>query len=358
MGEQIPPTEQARITQRPGILPFSNFLPFVAGAAYGLILRLLFIGNILVGIKLPSAMTAAFAIVVPIVIGAITVYLAERKARRSIIFYIFAPWLSVALFVTGAIVVLIEGSICVAMAMPLFLMLGSLGGLGMGIICRLFKNPIRTIQSISILPFLFALNESGTPLSKSTHKISRSVHISSSPQVVWRHILSPTNIKPRELEGGFAYYIGAPYPIEARLLESRLGGIRHSIWQNGVSFDEKITAWDKYHHIAWQYKFDSDSFPPGSMDDHVVIGGEYFDLDDTSYTLIPEAGGTRLDISITFRVSTGFNWYAVPMATFLISDTAETLLNLYKNRAEANLVNTQEDKRWHLSNTYYHYLVC
>jgi hypothetical protein len=50
-------------------------------------------------------------------------------------------------------------------------------------------------------------------------------------------------------------------------------------------------------------------------------------------------GGTRLDISITFRVSTGFNWYAMPMTNFLISDTVEALLNLCKNRAESGLVN-------------------
>jgi len=335
MDEQNPSPEQLAQSPQPAQFPFPTLLPFIWGGAYGLILRLLFSGHVLAGMKLPGAMATSFAVVVPIAIGAITVYMAERKARRSFLVYIFAPWLSVTLFVAGTAIALIEGSICIAMAMPLFLLLGSLGGLVMGIVCRFRNNPIRTIQSIAILPFLFALHEGGHPLPETTHKITRSVHIASAPEVVWKNIASPTNIKPSELEGGLAYAIGVPYPVEAHLLAPGRGGIRHSVWQHGVSFDEKITSWDEYHHMTWQYSFDANSFPPGSMDEHVVIGGEYFDLNETTYTLTPVAGGTRLDIAITYRVSTGFNWYAIPMAKIFISSTADALLNLYKNRAES-----------------------
>lgn len=294
MDEQNPSPEQLAVSPQSAQFPFPTILPFIWGGAYGLILRLLFSGHVLAGMKLPGAMATSFAVVVPIAIGAITVYMAERKARRSFLVYIFAPWLSVTLFVAGTAIALIEGSICIAMAMPLFLLLGSFGGLVMGIVCRFRNDPIRTVQSIAILPFLFA-----------------------------RH------------EGGLAYAIGVPYPVEAHLLAPGRGGIRHSVWQHGVSFDEKITSWDEYHHMTWQYSFDANSFPPGSMDEHVVIGGEYFDLNETTYTLTPVAGGTRLDIAITYRVSTGFNWYAIPMAKIFISSTADALLNLYKNRAES-----------------------
>jgi hypothetical protein len=70
----------------------------------------------------------------------------------------------------------------------------------------------------------------------------------------------------------------------------------------------------------------------------VVVGGRYFKLDNTSYTLTSDARGTRLDIEISYRVNTGFNWYAVPMAKFLISNEADTLLNFYKHRAELERV--------------------
>jgi hypothetical protein len=42
----------------------------------------------------------------------------------------------------------------------------------------------------------------------------------------------------------------------------------------------------------------------------VVIGGHYFDLRDSAFTLTPRDGGTELRIDVSWRVSTRFNWYA------------------------------------------------
>lgn len=137
------------------------------------------------------------------------------------------------------------------------------------------------------------------------------------------------------MENGIAYKIGVPYPIEARTIEARVGGKRQLLWQRGVSFEEEITDWQENRHIAWKYLFTPESFPKGSLDDHVVIGGQYFDIEDTSYTLTPERNGTRLTVQVGTRVSTNFNWYADLCARYLIGDTAETILNFYKQRAQA-----------------------
>jgi len=51
----------------------------------------------------------------------IAVYLAEARRDRSWLFYLFAPWISACVFVLGTALALIEGSICIAMALPLFL---------------------------------------------------------------------------------------------------------------------------------------------------------------------------------------------------------------------------------------------
>jgi len=312
-------------------------MPFFWGAVYGLGARLLFSGDIIAGLRSMNTMTTAFAVIVPVVVGAITIYMAEKINRRSVVFYIFAPWLSVTMFVTGTAAALIEGSICIAMALPMFLVLASLGGLMMGIACRLLNSPARTLQSVLILPFFVALAQSGQPLNEIKHTISRSVYISSTPEVIWNQITSPGDINTDEIKGGIAYYIGVPYPVKAQLDKPGVGGVRHSVWQRGVAFDEIITHWERPQKISWQYRFNPDSFPPGSMDDHVVIGGRYFKLDNTSYTLTPDARGTRLNIEITYRVNTGFNWYAGPLARFLISNEADTLLNFYKHRTEHEL---------------------
>lgn len=336
-GNKVPNGAPEPATQK-GRFPLNKLTPIVVGMVYGLLLRVIFSGNLVEGIEPLGVMTAAFVLFVPIAIGAITVYVAEKIERKSFLFYFFGPWLSITLVAIGAAITQLEGSICIAIAMPLFLVLGSASGVAMGVVCRLLKKPARTVQSIAILPFLFSISELGRSPPADFHEVKRSVLISSTPDVVWHHINFPIGINPAELEGGFAYRIGIPFPVEARTLTSGVGGKRHLIWQRGISFDEEITAWEENRHIAWKYIFNQDSFPPGSMDEHVVIGGQYFNLVDTSYTLSPENGKTRLEITVKFTVSTTFNWYATPWATFLITDTANAILHFYKNRSEVSML--------------------
>ena len=166
-------------------------------------------------------------------------------------------------------------------------------------------------------------------------RINHSIEIAAPAEVIWHHINYPTNIQPDELKNGWAYRIGVPYPVSARTLDERVGGKRELQWQHGVKFQEVITKWQPTQHIAWRYEFEADSFPPDSLDDHIVIGGRYFQLNDTSYTLAPlPNGNTRLSISVGTSIRTSFNWYAEPWAKFLLSDTAQTILNFYKVRAE------------------------
>ncbi len=79
-------------------LPFSGWTPFFIGAGVAIVIRLLFWGA-------PggpfSAMLGAFIYLAPAVCGAVTVYAAERIRRRSFGYYLWAPWVATALFVTG-----------------------------------------------------------------------------------------------------------------------------------------------------------------------------------------------------------------------------------------------------------------
>jgi hypothetical protein len=79
--------------------------------------------------------------------------------------------------------------------------------------------------------------------------------------------------------------------------------------------------------------FAPDSFPPRALDDHVRIGGHYFDLRTTEYTLEPRGSQTDLTIRMTLRLSTQFNWYAEPIAKALVGNFSEHALRLYARRA-------------------------
>jgi hypothetical protein len=77
------------------------------------------------------------------------------------------------------------------------------------------------------------------------------------------------------------------------------------------------------------------SFPPQALDDHVRIGGTYFDVLDTEYTLREISGGTEIRASMHYRVSTNFNWYVRPIAAFLVGNFEQTALTFYARRATA-----------------------
>jgi hypothetical protein len=113
------------------------------------------------------------------------------------------------------------------------------------------------------------------------------------------------------------------------------GEVRFSRWERGVNFQGVVTSRKEDTSISWQYRFDAHSFPKGSMDEHVAIGGRYFDMDDTAFHLEPMPGGTtRLEIVAHYRVSSAINFYAVPAADFLGRDFVSTILALYKRRSE------------------------
>ena len=134
---------------------------------------------------------------------------------------------------------------------------------------------------------------------------------------------------------GWAFRIGVPHPIEAVTVDTDNGRVRKLRWEQGVHFDEPILDWNENRYIRWRYVFAPDSIPLGALDEHVTIGGRYFDLIDTSYRLDPEGDGTRLSIHVSYRVSTGFNWYAARLARLLVDNSAQTILAFYQHRSEA-----------------------
>ena len=310
---------------------------FVLGALYGLVMRLVF------GLPMMDSphvkgstgpMLASFVVLVPILVGVFTVH-AARKRPPGLAFALFAPWVPTTCFALGSGLILIEGSICIAMALPIFWILSSLGGLLCWIVVKFVDVPQGGVNGLLLLPLLLAWPESQQPLPQDLQRSEAAVHIAAPPQAVWALINHATAVTPEEMRGGLAWTIGLPYPVEAVTHESDAGRVRKLRWASGIAFDEPITDWEENRRIAWTYAFTPDSFPPDTLDEHVLIGGRYFDLVDTAYHLVPEDGGTRLEIVVDYRVSTGFNWYAAPAGRLLVDDAAHAILHFYKHRAES-----------------------
>jgi len=312
-------------------LPFRGWWPFLAGVAAGLALRLAFSGK-------PGGayqvMGASFIYLCPIVVGAVTVYVAERRQRRSWSYYFWAPLLANVLFVAGTILVLIEGLICAVIVVPLFAVIGGMAGLIMGAVCRVTKWPKQVLLSFGVLPLVLGGFEDGLPVPVRIGTVERSVLVDATPADVWRQIINAENIQPAELAHAWIFRIGVPLPLAGLTRETRDGAVRRVTMGKNVYFDEVITESREHRFVRWVYRFHEDSFPPYALDEHVVIGGHYFDLIDTSYTLTPSGSQTELKVRMRYHVSTQFNWYADPVVRILLGNMEEANLNFYRQRGE------------------------
>ncbi len=305
------------------------------GALYGLLMRIAFGLSWFQGSVDSGPMLVSFLLLVPFIIGGLSVYLAPPK-YRSVTWSIIVPWVPTLAFVGGTAVLLIEGSICIVMALPIFLGMASFGGITVWGLLRVVRPSPSSVGSVLLLPLLAGAFERNAPPPMQVGVADSSVHIAASQQDIWHLINDARAIRPGEMAGGVAWRMGVPYPLEAVTVATDSGRVRKLRWQGGVYFDEPILNWEENRYIRWRYDFKAESFPNGVLDEHVVLGGKHFDLLDTSYRLTPEGDGTRLDIHVTYRVNTRFNWYAGTWARWLIDDAAESILMFYKQRAEAN----------------------
>lgn len=316
----------------PERLPFRRSWPFAAGMLTGICLRMIFSGK---PGGVYTAMTASFIYLAPFLVAAVTVYVAERSERRAWSYYMTVGAMSNLFFVLGALLIMIEGVICAIVIVPLFMAIGVFGGLLMGILCRMTNWPRRELYCLGALPLLLGAIETRLPAADRIRVVERSVVIDASPARVWREIHQAREIEPRELQDAWLFRIGAPLPL-AGITEHTAGGlVRHIRMNKAVHFDQIVTDWKENRFVRWRYRFADDSFPAGALDEHVVLGGHYFDIEDTSYALAPRGARTELKIRMTYRVSTPFNWYADPVARALFGNLESALLDFYRIRSES-----------------------
>lgn len=338
-------TQKAAATESPGsqavvkksasakgnFLPFLAWWPMLVGALLGIAMRLVFSND---SDRAYNAMSNAFMLFVPFAVGAFTVYAAETREQRKWKYYIWAPVLANTLLVIGTMVVLIEGLICAIIVIPMFAIVGAVGGLVMGAICRLTHWPKQAVYSFAVLPLLLGAvppNEAGNNY---YGVVERTIMVQASPEKIWQQLHSARNIKPEEVGHAWMYRIGVPLPLAGVTEETSSGLVRKITMGKSIYFDQVSTDWKVNQHVNWRYRFYEDSFPPRAMDDHVKIGGHHFDIIDTEYSLVQkDAQSTALKIRMRYRINTEFNWYANPLAQLLIGNFEEVILNFYSQRA-------------------------
>ena len=75
--------------------------------------------------------------------------------------------------------------------------------------------------------------------------------------------------------------------------------------------------------------------PSTTMDEHIVVGGKYFDVLTGTYDLQKLTDTTyRLHLYSHFKLTTTFNFYASWWAGWIMKDIQKNILEVIKERSE------------------------
>jgi hypothetical protein len=324
----------------------SQALAIGGGVVYGVIGRLVFGISYSKGSpNVPEwltqslgVMSVSFLFIVPLVIGFLDQVVPEpggTKLAYARIRAFFAPMVPVSLMLAIIVLFDVEGTICIAMALPIFLILAGIGGcIGLSARRRTEgKTRAGMISFVVLLPYLTSPAEQRLQAPVEIREVQNTAHIAAAPDVVWREIKSVRAISPHELRFRFAHFIGLPRPIEATLSSDGPGGVRIATFERGLRFSETVTAWEPGRRLSFSIR--AEPAPAAALDEHVAVGGPYFDVLDGTYELEAASDGTTLlKLTSHQRLSTRFNFYAKWWTDFIMSDLQSAIMDVIKRRCE------------------------
>lgn len=309
------------------------------GLAYGFGVRLL--GALFPAKDFAIVMTLGFMVLMPFALGCITIYFAEIRQSQRIRVWIFLPWLPMAAALIATMLALLEGVICIAMFAPLGLALASLGGLMGGVAARFIRQHRArnlTVACVVLLPFFSMILEKPVFYQRDFRLVENMIDIQAPVSLVWRNIERVPRIRREELPDSWSRRIGFPDPIEATLSHEGLGGVRNASFAGGLLFIETVDVWEPEQRLGFSIAAQTDKIPATTLDEHVRVGGPYFDVLHGEYRLEPLANGvTRLHLSSRQRLSTDFNWYAHLWTDAVMSDLQKRILVVIRQRSEQKL---------------------
>lgn len=282
-----------------------------------------------------KGVSITYIFILPILLGAIPVLLSTKEQLQSYTSYLLFPWAIVFTFFILVWAAGFEGMICLIIIVAPFLLLGSLGAF----IFRLIKlkrqgNGTKLYLSL-FLPLIVLLVESNFQAKDQIHTVSTSIEIQASKQNVWNNVKNVRNIKSNEIEPHFVHLIGIPKPLNGEIDMESIGGIRHITWEKGIRFEERITDWNPTNSFTYNINVDPRSIPPGTLDEHVMIGGKYFDVLQGSYLVEQKNSNTcKVTLTCTYRITTNLNRYSKWWADFILDDFNQMILEVIKKRSE------------------------
>lgn len=73
--------------------------------------------------------------------------------------------------------------------------------------------------------------------------------------------------------------------MEATLDKNEIGGYREAKFEKGLIFHETVTEYKYLEFMKFKIKANTYEIPSTTLDRHILIGGQYFDMLDGTYEL-------------------------------------------------------------------------
>ncbi|MDN4165539.1 hypothetical protein QWY31_08505 [Cytophagales bacterium LB-30] len=300
---------------------------------YALILRLLFGVN--TWSDLFSVMSITFLFLLPTIVGALTVYLSRPEKTKSISYRIFIPWIPVLLFLIVTISLSLEGWACWLMILPVFLIAASIGGLIGAYLKNRGKNERLHISIVVLLPFILGPIESLIESIPATYQAYTYIDIDAPAEEIWDHVTRVKEIPKEQDTGYLTRFLGFPRPVKAELDFEGVGACREAIFTKGLVFHETVTEYKDNEKMVFTIRVNPHEILSTTLDEHVVIGGQYFDVLNGTYELEKLPNGLhRLHLYSHFKMNTTFNFYAGWWGKWIMKDIQNNILKVEKQRAE------------------------
>ena len=300
---------------------------------YAIALRMFF------GVKtwgdLFSVMSITFLFLLPTIVGMLTVYLSEVDKVEKLRYRIFAPWLPVFLLFLITLMLSIEGWACWIMAFPLFLIAASIGGLIGGYLKLKKSNNKLNISLLFLLPLFISPIESMIGSMPKTYEAYTYIDIDAPVEKIWDNVTRVREITEEEGKGSLTNFLGFPRPVKAELNYEGVGAFREAKFTGGLVFNETVVEYKDNERMVFTIKANTYDIPSTTLDEHILIGGDYFDVLNGTYELEKlENGKNRLHLYSHFKMNTTFNFYAGWWGKWIMKDIQNTILRIEKERAE------------------------
>ena len=283
-----------------------------------------------------SVMTVSFILLVPCSIGALTIYLSPIEKLQSRLYQATVPWYPLLAFMVITMAFSFEGWACWLMIMPVFMMSASVGGLIAGYFkIKKSKNQQLNISFLIVLPLIISPIEQSITIVPKKYEAYTYIDLHANKAKIWQNVTRVRAIKKKQDKGWLTRTLGFPRPVRAELNYNGVGGYRKAIFEKGLIFHEQVTQYENERRMRFTIKAHPYEIPSTTMDEHVVIGGDYFDVMDGTYVLQKLNTNTyRLHLYSHFKLTTTFNFYASWWAGLIMKDIQNNILQVIKERVE------------------------